>query len=115
MEAKMKSEGEVTIITLKGSLDIEQTQGFRDICLKHFLNKKVVFNMEGTSFVGSTGIQPFLETIRTITAENKHGLKVVGVKSEFRRIFNNMENPNLHIFETEATAIASFAIKTDFI
>lgn len=115
MEAKVKNEGEVTIITLKGSLDIEHTQPFREICLKNFTNKKVIFNMEGTSFVGSTGIQPFLETVRVISAENQHGLTVVGVKSEFRRIFQNMENPKLHIFETEATAIASFAIKTDFI
>ena len=115
MEAKVKNEGEVTIITLKGSLNIEQTQPFREICLKHFINKKVIFNMEGTHFVGSTGIQPFLDTIRVISAENQHGLKVVGVKSEFRRIFQNMDNPKLHIFESEATAIASFTLQTDFI
>lgn len=109
MEAKVKSQGEVTIITIQGTLEIEKTQPFREACMKHFLNKKVVFNMEGTNFVGSTGLQAFLETIRTITEENQHGLKVVGIKAEFRRIFQNLEYQKLQIHESEVAALAAFS------
>lgn len=109
MQALLKSQGEITIVTIQGSLHIEKTQPFREICLKHFLTKKVIFNMEQTNFVGSTGIQAFLETVKTITEENEFGLKLVGVKSEFRKILQNIENNKLQIFESEASAINSFA------
>lgn len=65
--------------------------------------------MEGTSFVGSTGLQAFLDTIRTITEENQHGLKVVGIKAEFRRIFQNLEYQKLQIHESEGAALAAFS------
>jgi anti-anti-sigma factor len=109
MQALMKSQGEITIVTIQGSLHIEKTQPFREICLKHFLTKKVIFNMENASFMGSTGLQAFLGAIKTITEENEHGLKLVGVKSEFRKILQNIENQKLQIFESEALAINSFA------
>ncbi len=114
MEAKMKNQGEVTIITLQGSLDIERTQPFREACIKHLLNKKVVFNMENVSFVGSTGLQAFLETIRLMSEESQHGLKVVGVRAEFKRIFMNMEFNKLQFHDSENTALEAFK-KIDFI
>ncbi len=108
VEAKVKNQGEVTIVTIQGSLGIERTQSFREVCLRHFLNKKVVFNMEGANFVGSTGLQAFLDTIKTISEENHHGLKVVGAKAEFKRIFMNLEFQKLQIHESEDGALASF-------
>jgi anti-anti-sigma factor len=109
VQALLKNQGEITIVTIQGSLHIEKTQPFREICLKHFLTKKVIFNMEQVNFVGSTGIQAFLEAVKTITEENEHGLKLVGVKSEFRKILQNIENQKLQIFENEVSAINSFA------
>lgn len=109
MEAKLKNQGEVMIITIQGSLDIEKTQPFREVCLRHFLGKKTVFNMEKASFVGSTGLQAFIETVRTLSEENSHGLKVVGVQPEFKRIFQNLEIQKLQICDTEEVALSSFA------
>ena len=108
MEAKLKKQGEISIVMIQGHLNIEETQSFRDVCVKHFTGQKVIFNMEKANFVGSTGLQPFLETIQHITQDNANGLKIVGVKSEFRRIFQNMDAQNLEIHDTEAGAIASF-------
>lgn len=112
MEAKLKNQGEVMIITIQGPLDIEKTQPFREVCLRHFLDKKIIFNMEKTAFVGSTGLQAFLETVRTLSEENSHGLKVVGVQAEFKRIFQNLEIQRLQIHETEEVAVSSFAFAT---
>ena len=108
MDAKVKNQGEVTIVSILGPLDIEKTQPFREACIRHFLNKKVIFNMEKTTFVGSTGLQAFLEAVKTISEENQHGLKVIGVRSEFRRILQNLEFQNLQIHESEEGAVASF-------
>lgn len=108
MEAKLKNQGEITIVTISGSLDIERTQPFREACLKHFLSKKVIFNMEQASFVGSTGLQSFIDTLKVLTSENSHGMKVVCVKSEFKRIFQNIEHQKFQVFDDEAAAIASF-------
>jgi anti-anti-sigma factor len=111
MEAKLKNQGEVTIITIQGPLNIERTQSFREVCLRHLLGKKVIFNMEMASFVGSTGLQAFLETVRTLSEENQHGLKVVGVQAEFRRIFQNLEIQQLQIHDSEETAVSSFSFE----
>ena len=110
MEAKLKNQGEVTIVTLDGPLEIERTQPFREACIKHLLNKKVIFNMENVSFVGSTGLQAFLDTIRLMSEEGVHGLKVVGVRAEFKRIFMNLEFQKLQFHDTDATAVDAFRI-----
>lgn len=108
MDAKVKNQGEVTIVTLKGPLDIEKTQPFKEACIKHLLNRKVVFNMSHVSFVGSTGLQAFLEAMRLISEESPHGLKVVGVSAEFKRIFTNLEYQKIQFHENEAVALTSF-------
>lgn len=111
MEAKVKNQGEVTIITIQGSLEIEKTQPFREACLRHLLGKKVIFNMEKAAFVGSTGLTAFFETIRTLSEENDHGLKVVGLQPEFKRIFQNLEIQKLQMHESEDGAMSSFVFE----
>lgn len=108
MEAKLKSLGEIAIVSIRGALDIEQTQPFREACLKHLSSKKVIFNMQDATFVGSTGIQPFLDTIKTLSEGNQQAIKIVGVKSEFRRLLMNLELSGLEIHESETAAISSY-------
>lgn len=108
MEAKVKSQGEFTIISFAGFLDIENAQSFRANCVRQLSEKKLIFNLEKTNFVGSTGIQPFLDAVKSLSASSQHGLKLVNVKAEFRRIIQNLEIHNLEIHENEASAIASF-------
>ena len=43
--------------------------------------------------------------------ENLHGLKVVGVQPEFRRIFQNLEIQRLQIHESEEGALSSFVFE----
>jgi anti-anti-sigma factor len=108
MTARVKPHRDITIISLGGTLDIEYTQAFKEACLKKFQNKKVIFNMENANFVGSTGIQPFMETLQTLASAAPAGLKMVGVGVEFKRIFQNLEIQNLEICDSEALAIGSF-------
>lgn len=115
MEAKLRNEGEYTVITIQGPLSIEKTQPFRELCLRHLLGRKVIFNMEKTSFVGSTGLQAFFETVRSLSEESQHGLKLVGLQAEFKRIFQNMEFQKLQMHESEAGAFASFQLQNSVI
>lgn len=111
MEAKLKVTSDVTIITLSGRLNIEETQSFQRECIKHFAGKKIIFNMEKVSFVGSTGIQPFYDTVKTLTESGNHGVKLVSVQPELKRIFQNIENQNLEFFDTETSAVLSILNK----
>jgi anti-anti-sigma factor len=108
MEATIRRHGEIAIVSIRGPLDIEKTQPFRDACAKHFFGSKVIFNFEKANFVGSTGIQSFVEAIRIVSAKSDKGLKLVGLKTEFRRIFSNIEIQGVEIFDTEMIAIESF-------
>ena len=109
MEAKLKQLGEVAVICISGPLVIEQTQSFRDACSKHFFGQKVIFNLENANFVGSTGIHSFVEALRIVSTKSTQGMKLVGLKTEFRRIFGNVEIQGMEICETEILALASFA------
>lgn len=105
MEARMKRLGDVTVISIKGALTIEETQPFREACLRRFSGHKVVFNMEGAAFVGSTGIQAFLETLQGIQRDSSYGVRVVGVRSEFRRMISSLEEGRIEFFEDERGAV----------
>jgi anti-anti-sigma regulatory factor len=61
--------------------------------------------MEQASFVGSTGIQAFLETLKTMDTATDQGVRVVGVRSEFRRMISNLEARKIEFFEDDANAI----------
>jgi anti-anti-sigma factor len=110
MEAKLRQHGEIAIVSIQGALEIERTQPFRDACNKHFLGEKVIFNLEQANFVGSTGIQSFLEAVKAVSEKTTTGVKLVGLKSEFKRIFSNCEIQGLVFYENEANAIDSYLL-----
>jgi anti-anti-sigma factor len=108
MEAKIKNQDGIAIINITGRLAIEYTQAFRQVCNAKFGQGQVIFNLEGATFVGSTGIQHFIETIKDVHSRNQQGLRVVCGKPEFLRIIQNIEVKDLQIYSNEIAAINSF-------
>lgn len=108
MRTDVKKHGDVLVVSIAGTLHIEETQPFREAARSKLLGEKLVFNMAGANFVGSTGLQPFLEMIKILDEKGIHGLKLVGVKPEFRRLISNLETTQLQYFECEKTAIDAF-------
>jgi anti-anti-sigma factor len=108
MRAEVKKHGDVMIINIAGTLHIEETQPFREICKKRFTGEKVVFNMSGASFVGSTGLQSFMDAVRGLDESGAYGLKLVGLKPEFKRLFASVENARFQYFEDVRTAVGAF-------
>ncbi len=110
MQAHMKRHGDITVITIAGALTIEETQSFRAACIKHLVGQKIVFNLAGANFVGSTGLQAFLETVRACEQANAHGVRVVAAKSEFRRLISSLEAKRIEFFEQENTALKEWPL-----
>ena len=115
MEAKLKTKGPISVISLIGSLDIEETQQLKTACERTFKNSsaKIVVDMSKAQFVGSTGLQAFLETLKQLSRVTERPIQMVGAKMEFRRILTNLELPNLDFCETEAEAVQKLNFATD--
>jgi anti-anti-sigma factor len=103
------NEGDVVIVRLCGRLDIEAAQNFREACVSYLTDKKVVFNFRELSFVGSSGIVPFLEAMQRLGLLSKSGFKFCLVGSEFRKVFAASPLGHIEIYESEMAATAAFS------
>lgn len=112
MEAKVLKIKDVTIVNLKGFIDVETAAPFRDACLKSFkkAGHKVVFNLEQLQFVGSNGIIPFVESLNDICDQDIE-VKFCSVGSEFKKVFQASPLRDIEIFNDEQGAISAFDIK----
>lgn len=116
MQAKLEKKEGVTIIHLSGRIDFESADRFRESSLKILKDQNLIFNLESLSFVGSSGITPFLETINDLYSQNKEGLKFCKVGVEFRKIFEASTLKNAEIFDSlDAARIAFQRPATQFI
>ncbi len=107
MEARFALCGEVVVVELKGRLDYEFTAPFRRTCLEKLIREKVVFDLKDLSFVGSLGLQEFVQTLDEM-AKLSPGVRLSGVSAEFKRLFESSGIPDLAFFDESAQAIQSF-------
>lgn len=108
MQARIKREGDVTIVDLMGRIEIETVEPFEKHCLDRLTSGRVVFNMKGVSFVGSNGIMPFLQSLRAFTEKNSVRPKFCSVSSEFQKIFEASSLRDIEIFEDESRAVEAY-------
>jgi len=110
MEAEITKSGDLTIVRLIGRLDFETAEPFKKNCLGMLQNERVVFNLQELSFVGSSGITPFIETLIEFASRNNIRPKFCGLTSEFKRLFLVGSMGNLDIYEDQMLAINSFRL-----
>lgn len=108
MEAKIQRHGDITVVQLRGQIDLEKNQNFRQFCFQQLADKKAVFCLDGLQFVGSSGIQVFFRTLEEIHARSKHGIKVSGLKPDFLRVLRYTAVSRLEVHETSEFAVRSF-------
>ena len=111
MQAKIRKDGDVTVVELSGRLDFETAEPFRETCQDVLINNKVVFNLAELSFVGSSGIGNFINTLKDFAKNNPVPPKFCYVRSEFKKIFSSGDESQFQIFEDENTALQSFENK----
>ena len=97
MQAKIRKDGDITVVELRGRLDFETAEPFRETCHDILSNSKVVFNLAELSFVGSSGIGAFVNTLREFTKA-----------SPVRKVFKATDEMVFQIFDDEQTAVVSF-------
>jgi anti-anti-sigma factor len=108
MEAEFKRVDGFVVVELKGRLDPEGTESFRNACLGQWLNEKVVFDLKHLSFVGSLGLQTFVDTLDHMSQKSVSGMRLCGVGTEFRRLFEATGVSVGGIFNTRDEAFISF-------
>jgi anti-anti-sigma factor len=108
MQAKVEDRKGVFIVSLSGQLNFEKADALKNKCSELFTAKKVVFNMRNLSFVGSSGITPFLDLLRHLLRENGSALKVCAVGTEFMRLFEAGRLNGLEVYENELQACMAF-------
>lgn len=113
MEAKVLKVKGVTIVNLKGFIDVETAAPFKDACIKSFAKhgSKVVFNLEHLQFVGSNGIIPFVESLGDICDQESIQVKFCRVGSEFKKVFQASPLRDIEICNDEEGAITAFEVK----
>jgi anti-sigma B factor antagonist len=109
VQAKIRKDGDVTVVELEGRLDFETAEPFREKCQNILSNSKVVFNLSALSFVGSSGIGVFVNTLREFSQSSPVAPKFCNLKSEFKKVFRATDE-SFQIFEDENSALSSFSI-----
>lgn len=108
MDLKLVLDGDITIISLSGRIEIEKTQSFRQACLSTLADKKVVFCMKNLNFVGSSGIQSFFGVLNDLNSNKKLNVKIAGLTPDFQRLFAFSQCPALEVHESIEGALQSF-------
>src|ERR1700749_222230 len=105
MQAKIRKDGDITVVELKGRLDFETAEPFRETCNDILSNSKVVFNLGELSFVGSSGIGAFVDTLREFTLNSPVAPRFCAVRSEFNKVFQSAEDVTFKVFDNERMAL----------
>ncbi|UXR63444.1 STAS domain-containing protein [Bdellovibrio bacteriovorus] len=108
MEVKLLLDGDITVVSLSGRIEIEKTQSFKKACLQNFSDRKVVFCMKNLHFVGSSGIQSFFSVLNDLNVDKQMSVKIAGLTPDFQRLFSFSECSNLEVHESIEGALQSF-------
>lgn len=95
MEAVFSRMGDVTVVSFVGRLDVEKAKSLH-MNKANFHEGKVIFKLDRLSFVGSSGIQIFFQTLAEIQNLNRLA-RVTGVKPEFVQLIKFSKISNLAI------------------
>ena len=84
-------------INMIGRLDLLKTNFLREVLIKDFKNKKIVFNFSSLSFVGSNGILLFFAVINDLYMSHQIQSEVIGLSEDFKKIVKGELNPMMAI------------------
>ena len=107
MKTCLRKDKDIYIITVQGNLEPQEVDSLKTFCShKKLKKKKLVFNLESLSFVGSKGVGLFSKTLDFVGKSNQ--LKICCASSEFKKVFYN-EGMHSILFQSEKEAINSFS------
>ena len=110
LRASLLNQGEITVIALEGKLDFESQDILREnIIALTREGRKIVVDMEGLNFVGSSGITSFIRSLYEFQERGLTVPRLCNVKSEIRKIISAYDtNHEFAIHENRASAVSGF-------
>ncbi len=109
MDAKVENRDGIFVVSLIGQMDFESADTLKSQCLEKFAEKKIIFNLQDLSFVGSSGITPFLELLTTLSKKNGQSFKICAVRAEFMRLFESSPVDGIEIYRDVKDAERAFS------
>ena len=107
----MHAQKEVLIVHLSGQIDAESVDLFRQACRGPLGGRPVLFHLGSLSFVGSTGLRPFLESLNDLTKEAGSDVHFCEVRNDFRQILMATPLGRRPCFENEKAGVESFRLE----
>ncbi len=108
MEAKVENRDGIFVVSLVGKMNFESADHLKANCLKSFTNEPVIFNLQELSFVGSSGITPFLELLTELSRTSGSKFKICSVGVEFMRLFETGAADGIEIYRDVQDAHRAF-------
>lgn len=92
------------IVEMHGGFDYEHSQSLNyelaKIVQKHKASN-IMLDLNNMDFVGSSGIGDFVETLRVLNRGSEKQIKLINVKSEFKRVFKLYNLEESFTFEAQ--------------
>lgn len=107
----MTAQKEILIVHLSGQIDAESVDLFRQACRGPLGGRPVLFQMGSLSFVGSTGLRPFLESLNDLTKEAGSDVRFCDVRNDFRQILMATPLGRRPCLENEKAGVESFRLE----
>lgn len=116
MQAKYRKETvsssngmkEVFVVHLSGTIDADSVDLFRQACRGPLGGRPVLFHLGGLSYVGSTGLRPFLESLYALTKVAGSDIRFCEVRRDFRHILEATPLGRRPFLDGETSAIDSY-------
>lgn len=115
MKVRLKQEGDILVISMNGFVDLLSTGRLKDGLKGYIQNStvksKILFNLDGLNFVGSTGLTELVNIIKDFYNEEEAEVKICCVDEAFKKLFKfRTENKEFldEIFENEKLAVNKF-------
>ncbi len=104
----IQSQKEILIVQLSGQINVESVDLFRQACDGPLAGRSVLFSLDSLSFVGSTGLRPFLEALNNLTKIIGGDVRFCEVRNDFKQILMATPIGRRPCYSSEKTGIESF-------
>jgi len=116
VKATVENKRGITVIHLEGEIEYVHSNLLEqkiDELYASKRNEKLIFNLEGLQFVGSTGIKPFIQMLKRLNQKKGMKPRFVGLPPEYERLFKAYETKKkpFSIFDSEQSALKSYRQK----
>ncbi len=105
------AQKEILIVHLSGQIDAESVDLFRQACRGPLGGRPVLFNFEHLSFIGSTGLRPFLESLNDLTKSAGSDVRFCEVRNDFRQILSATPLGRRPCLVNEASGVESYKVE----